>query len=282
MKPGLESQTSVMVCTGRALAHGAPWAAGFSDPTALPLLPAEAQARVARIRSGRGPGSLRTRLSDVHLSGLSRSMVIRTLAIDEAVREAGAPQLVILGAGLDGRAWRMDALRDVRVFEVDHPDTQRQKRARAAALTPTARAIAFVPVDFAQKNDLDAALAASGHDPALPTTWIWEGVVMYLAQPDVEATLQVVQRRSAPGSRLVVAYHRPALMLRVLGPFLRRVGEPLRSAFTPEAMRALLGRHGLTVRRDRSLAELGAALNPTLARASRALRHLGIAVADRA
>ena len=132
-------------------------------------------------------------------------MVARTVAIDEAVRAAASPQVVILGAGLDGRAWRMPELRDVTVFEVDHPDSQREKRARAAALQRIAREVRFVPVDFT-RDRLDDALAAAGHDPTRPTTWVWEGVVMYLERADIEATLAVIQRRSAPASRLVMMY----------------------------------------------------------------------------
>ena len=59
--------------------------------------------------------------------------------------------------------------------------------------------------------------AAAGHDPARATTWIWEGVVMYLTRADIEATLAVVARRSAPGSRLVVLYLSPALISRLVG-----------------------------------------------------------------
>ncbi len=69
-------------------------------------------------------------------------MVPRTVAIDEALREAvggadgeavgdrgvrRAEQLVVLGAGLDGRPWRMPELAAVAVFEVDHPASQRDK-----------------------------------------------------------------------------------------------------------------------------------------------------------
>src|SRR6185503_17537655 len=64
-------------------------------------------------------------------------VVLRTLVIDAHVRNAlalGARQLVILGAGLDGRAYRLPELADVDVFEIDHPATQSFKRDRAAQL----------------------------------------------------------------------------------------------------------------------------------------------------
>ena len=235
-----------MVCMGRAAAHGVTPVAQFADPTALVLLPDDARARVERFRAGAKPKTVPERLERFFLDKRSKMMVARTVAIDEAVRAVRSPQLVILGAGLDGRAWRMPELRDVTVFEVDHPDSQRDKRTRAASLPQVARDVRFVPVDFA-RDDLDAALAGTGHDSARATTWIWEGVVMYLALAEVEATLGVIARRSAAGSRLIVAYHSPALILRLVAFLVARVGEPLRSAFTAHAMRTLLATHGFGV-----------------------------------
>ena len=78
-------------------------------------------------------------------------------------------------AGFDGRAYQMSELRDTIVFEIDHPDTQRDKRERARRLLPVAREIRHVPVDFTM-DSLEDKLAAAGHDPEKPTTWVWEGV----------------------------------------------------------------------------------------------------------
>jgi methyltransferase (TIGR00027 family) len=279
MKPGQESQTAVMVCMARAAADGSPAFNGFSDPTALALLPEAAAERVRRLRANAAP-TLRERVSQGFILARARMMVPRTVAIDAAVHEHPAPQLVVLGAGLDGRAWRMPELRDTLVFEVDHPDSQRAKRARAAHLTQTARDVRFVPVDFA-RDHLDTALAAAGHDPTLPTTWIWEGVVMYLTRAEIEATLAVVAQLSHIGSRLIVAYFVPAWMLRLVGPLVRRLGEPLRSVFSVEEMRALLARYGFTVVSDRGLLDIATGLSPELARATRPLKHLRVVVADR-
>ena len=279
METGHESQTAITVCTGRALAHGATSVGRFTDPTALNLLPPAARARVESIRAGTAATSVGERLKRAHLAGLSKMMVARTVAIDDALRSVQSPQVVILGAGLDGRAWRMPELRDRVVFEVDHPDSQRTKRERSASLSPVARDIRFVPVDF-ERDRLDDALAAAGHDPARATTWIWEGVVMYLTKADVEATLAVIARRSSLGSRLIAAYHSPALKLRLatlFGPF---PGEPLRSTFTPEAMHALLSRHGFDVVQDDDICAIGATLSADIGRATRLAKHLRIVTAD--
>jgi len=278
---GRESQTAVMVAAARAAAHGRTADVDFQDPTAMALLPDEARRRVEDFRAGVAPKDLRGRLSRAFFDKRAKMMVARTVAIDEAVRAAGAPQVVILGAGLDGRAWRMPELRDVTVFEVDHPDSQREKQARAAALERFAREVRFVPVDFT-RDRLDDALAAAGHDPARPTTWIWEGVIMYLERSDIEATLAVIQRRSAPGSRLVVMYASPSLIVPLIALLLRRVGEPLRSLFTAGQMRALLARHGFAVTRDDDLPAIAARMSAELARDMRAMKHMRVATANRA
>lgn len=95
----------------RAIAHGRTKVIAFSDPTAMSLLAAEQQAEVERIRQGPRPKEWRARFRYEHLLKESQMMVARTVAIDGELRNADVPQVVILGAGLDGRAWRMRELR---------------------------------------------------------------------------------------------------------------------------------------------------------------------------
>jgi methyltransferase (TIGR00027 family) len=235
---------------------------------------------VERLRAGEAPRSLVERFRHAHLAREAPMMVARTLKIDSAVRCAQAAQVVILGAGLDGRAWRMPELDGSVVFEVDHPASQRDKRSRSERLKPTAREVRFVPIDF-RHDDLAGALIAAGHDPMQSTTWIWEGVVMYLGRRDIEATLQVVQARSSPGSRLIIAYHQPALMLFVIALIVRFMGEPIRTVLTPRQMLNLLGRHAFKVRTDEDIAMLGGRLSTDVARATRLMKHLRIVVAER-
>jgi len=280
MQEGRASQTAVMVCMGRAIAHLERTVRGFSDPTALALLPEDARARVERFRTGPPPRTIRERIAHKFLERRSQMMAVRTVAIDEAVREAAAPQVVILGAGLDGRAWRMPELREAVVFEVDHPDTQRDKVARAASLVRSAREVRFVPVDFT-RDRLDEKIAAAGHDATRPTAWIWEGVVMYLTRAQVEATLEVVARRSATGSRLIIAYAAPGLILPLVRLLVRRIGEPFRSVYTAPAMKEMLAARGFRVIRDDDVPALARPLSERAWKATRALKHIRIVVADR-
>lgn len=280
MKAGSASTTAELVAMGRALANGSSDVARFSDPTAMTLISDEARSRVERIRNGVEPHGIGETTMQAYLVRQAQFMVARTVAIDDAVREAASPQLVILGAGYDGRAWRMPELSDVDVFEVDHPDSQKVKRERVTSLQQLARSIHFVPVDFT-KDSLDRALAAAGHDSTKPTTWIWEGVVMYLTPEEVDATLAQITARSANGSRLIVVYHAPAWFLRIVGLLLRRVGEPLRSRFRPAAMAALLAKRGFHLVRDDDMPAIGRSLSPTVAAATKGMKHMRIAIASR-
>ena len=183
-------------------------------------------------------------------------IALRTAAIDTAVRDAiagGATQLVILGAGYDGRAWRMPELAGVRVFEVDHPATQGDKRTHLSELPPARGLVGFVPIDF-ERESLGDVLDRAGHDRSSPTCWIWEGVVMYLTRDAMRATAAGIAGRSAPGSTLIVNYH--TVHRRLLARLIfRLIGEPQLSAWTPAEMAADLRSVGLVVREDSGMAD---------------------------
>ncbi|MGV9676857.1 class I SAM-dependent methyltransferase [Nocardia sp. NPDC003482] len=257
------SWTAVLVCQGRAVADGRLAVGRFADPVAVRLLRPDERAAVDRARAGEQPRGWRERMEYELLGGTAGVLAVRTVVIDDAVRAQGNSQLVLLGAGLDARAWRMSELAEVDVFEVDHPASQADKRDRVDGLTPVARSLTHVAVEFG-RDALDSALRSAGFRDALPTTWIWEGVLPYLTDAQVAATLTVVADLSAPGSRLIATYptrnrlaglgrHALRLFTRLTGG-----GDPLRhephlSTWSPQEMRALLNDHGLTVTDDREL-----------------------------
>jgi methyltransferase (TIGR00027 family) len=180
--------------------------------------------------------------------GLSSHLVHRTIFIDEVVRVSPARQLVILGAGLDARAHRLDELRETIVFEVDQPSTQTYKRPRAASLPTCAKEIRYVAVDF-EKDDLGERLASAGHDAGAPTIWIWEGVTMYLTREAVAGTLATVRARSTIGSELALTYVSPGIGS-LAKPVFLAIREPLRWLARPEEMHALAREQGFDVARE--------------------------------
>jgi methyltransferase (TIGR00027 family) len=123
--------------------------------------------------------------------------------IDAKVRAAaaeGLDELVILGAGLDSRAYRMtQELAKTRVFEVDFPPTQEDKKHRVkTALGNVPGNVTYVGIDFA-KQTLDEVLLAVGHRPSAKALFLMEGVMVYLTAEAVRSTLQFVSKNSAPG-----------------------------------------------------------------------------------
>ena len=284
------SRTAVLVGQGRAAAHGRIAPERFSDETATALLRGEERVPVEQVRAGTPPNGWGERAEYEMVRASAEVIVPRTVAIDEAVRARHTPQLVILGAGLDGRAWRLAELSDVEVYEVDHPASQQDKRDRVGDLPLLAKSLQYVPVDFT-RDRLDVALASAGHRQSTATTWIWEGVVPYLTRAEVAATMAVVGAKSAPGSRLLVNYQSPAvsaalgrLVARAMTAVARRPSpwarEPRRSSWTPAAMRAQLVRHGFNVVTDDDLLTLAATL-PMPVRQRRSLGNGRVAVADR-
>ncbi|HEY6220362.1 MAG TPA: SAM-dependent methyltransferase, partial [Gemmatimonadaceae bacterium] len=250
MKADRPSRTAHFVATGRAVAQlGISHVPDFHDPTARAFLSEKGAKAVAKIEQNVREGKQGWRMEAAKV--MADIMALRTTAIDTAVRDAigrGAKQLVILGAGYDGRAWRMTELAGVRVFEVDHPATQGEKRSRAAELPPAIGSLSFVPINF-ESQALGDVLTKAGHDRSAPTCWIWEGVVMYLSKESVRSTLRGIAALSAPGSTLIVNYHSPAR--RFLSKLMvRLIGEPMISEWTPEEMAAELKAAGLTFRED--------------------------------
>jgi len=254
------------------------------------LLRIDERVVVQRVREGEPPTGWGERVEFEMVRASSEVVVPRTVAIDDAIRARPVSQLVVLGAGLDDRAWRMPELADVDVFEVDHPASQRDKRSRLGDLQALARSVRFVPVDFS-RDRLGAALASAGHDPDGATAWIWEGVVPYLSRDEVTATVQAVSDTSATGSRLVVNYQSPSLSAaigRLTARAMTRVArrrspwaeEPRRSSWSPSAMSELLARHGFSLERDDDLLALAVELSIPV-RQHWSLRAGRVAVADR-
>jgi len=113
-------------------------------------------------------------------------------------------QVVLLGAGWDTRAWGLLADTDVRVFEVDTPTSQEVKKRAVQAAGLDMDRVVFVATDFVEKTWLEA-LVGAGFDPKLPSFFLLEGLVYYLCDADVEATLRDISS-TAPGSMLAFDY----------------------------------------------------------------------------
>ncbi len=146
--------------------------------------------------------------ADAEAAGIYANMLgyqaVRTHFFDTFFTDAAAAgirQVVILATGLDSRAYRLPWPQGTVVYEIDQPmvlEYKSQTLARHGA-TPTAER-REVAIDLRQ--DWPAALQAAGFDPARPTAWLAEGLLMYLPAEAQDRLFEQISELSAPGSRV--------------------------------------------------------------------------------
>jgi methyltransferase (TIGR00027 family) len=163
-------------------------------------------------------------LFDGAAPGMRESTALRTRFIDDrivaAVSELECKQIVILGAGYDMRASRLEVLRGdaVRTFEVDRP-AQQQRKLRILAVLGEGLVNAFTPVpvelsnseantltDAAGLGPLSDALTSAGFVRGAPTVVVLEGVTQYIPASASRATLAALSGLCGAGSRLLATY----------------------------------------------------------------------------
>jgi methyltransferase (TIGR00027 family) len=186
--------TALAVASARAIATGSadglvddPFAAAFvraaNPPRPMPAGPADAG-------------------DDEMWAAMSAYMGLRSRFFDDLIAGSAAAQLVILAAGLDARAYRLDLTgRDV--YEVDQPRVLEFKQKVLDELGARPRCRRH-PVAADLRDDWPAALESAGFDRSRPTVWLAEGLLPYLPAQAEEELFEVVHARSAPGSRIGV------------------------------------------------------------------------------
>ena len=185
MQHGQASRTAVGAAGHRAAHQVLERGIVFSDPLALAILGQDADEAIALAKER--PERRPLRLFIAMRSRFAEDSARR--AIDEGVR-----QILVLGAGLDTFAYRLSSAGDLRVFELDHPATQSDKRRRLAeAQIAEPRHVAYVAHDF-EHGSMTAALEAGGFIPTKRTFVLWLGVTPYLTEDAVFATLGELAR----------------------------------------------------------------------------------------
>lgn len=192
MKAHQFSRTAQVMALFRALETARPEPVRLlSDVFSIEVLPASYRTLVLASRN-RWLGAAVCALIDRRWPGARTSAVARTRLIDDWVTSVvtdGTRQVVILGAGFDSRAWRLPALAEIPVFEVDHPATSREKRRLLAKAGLAPDRIIQVAIDF-DRDSLAEALAEHGLDKTRRTFVIWEGVTNYLTAEAVGSVLR--------------------------------------------------------------------------------------------
>lgn len=185
--------------------------------------------------------------------------VMRSRFAEDALAAAvadGVRQYVVLGAGFDTFAYR-NPFPELRVFEVDHPDTQAIKQQRLAhSGIGIPSSLTFVPIDFTATK-LDDALRGAGFDETKPAFFSWLGVVPYLERPAIDATFRFIASLPTK-TALVFDYSVPPeslswtsrLIVNEMAKRVAALGEPWKTFFDPATLLADLRRAGFTSAED--------------------------------
>lgn len=175
------------------------------------------------------------------------------LAEDELTRAYanGTRQYIILGAGLDTFAYRHQ-LSGLRVYEIDHPQTQLWKKKRlkeSAILIP--QSVDYVSVDF-EKQHFVSELKQVPFQFDKPAFVSWLGVTMYLSKETVLNTLSAIAQNFAPGSEIIFDYSLPleelserqSIARKQLSEQVKNIGEPWLSHFNTNELIHLMKQMG--------------------------------------
>lgn len=196
--------TATMVAAARAAASRRP-APIVNDQFAEPLVRAAGVEVFARLASGE------LEYADIGSAWMPDFFGARARFFDAffpAASTAGLRQVVIVGSGLDSRAYRLDWQPGTVVYEIDQPEVIAFKNETLSRLGADPKT-EVRPVGIDLRQDWPAALRAAGFDPAEPAAWLAEGLMIgYLPGDAQDRLLQQITAFSAPGSRLAADYLR--------------------------------------------------------------------------
>eukprot|EP00929_Paragymnodinium_shiwhaense_P051107 TRINITY_DN25730_c0_g2_i1.p1 TRINITY_DN25730_c0_g2~~TRINITY_DN25730_c0_g2_i1.p1 ORF type:complete len:279 (-),score=54.43 TRINITY_DN25730_c0_g2_i1:429-1265(-) len=162
-------------------------------------------------------------------------LAVRTRWIDDLLASPSPAQLVILGAGLDSRAYRLPALRNVPVYELDFPEVLHAKTALLAESEPLADRKA-VAANLGT-DDWATTVMNAGFQRTKPSVWLLEGLTGYLTEAELSTLLDKVATLATAGSRMVVTF---------VGKDMQKQVTSMHKLFINDEAEAgkLLGKHG--------------------------------------
>lgn len=208
MEPALLNSSNPISYTARIVAakraieqlHPSPL---FKDPYAAALAEDEVDALLSRWQ--RVAQAQAVPLEQV-IAKRTRYIAIRTKFMDDLLKsvlaQAEYKQVVILGAGLDTRAYRLAWAPGTTVYEVDCPELLHYKAQVLQDVPPTCT-YRSVSGDLSTPDaEWTTGILDAGYQITVPTIWLIEGVVMYLQEKEVHPLLQTISKLSIPGSIL--------------------------------------------------------------------------------
>lgn len=208
--------------------------------------------------------------------GFHEHLISRTRFIDDLIKKSaasGVGQYVILGAGYDLRAHRLELPHLLKIFEVDQPEVQARKRSKLPEEIHNSENVTYVSVDFNHQS-LSEQLLAAGFDQSKSTVFTLEGVSQYITKEAITSTIKelasLTQKTSStffisyvdellvkePEACFGKGYPKAAQRAETIRRLSAKVGEPWISFYTAEEMKNLLSQNGFSLKENKSLADL--------------------------
>jgi len=211
--------------------------------------------------------------------GFHEHLISRTRFIDDLIKDSaasGTEQYVILGAGYDLRAHRLELPSSLKIFEVDQPEVQDRKRSKLTKELPNSESVTYVSVNFNHQS-LTEQLLAAGFDQSKSTVFTLEGVSQYITKEAVTSTIKelaaLTKKTSStffisyvdklldkePEACFGKGYPKAARRAETIKRLSAKVGEPWITFYTAEEINGLLSQNGFLLEENKTLEDLNSA-----------------------
>ena len=208
--------------------------------------------------------------------GFHEHIISRTRFIDDLIEKSvkeGVEQYVILGAGYDSRAHRLDLPPALKIFEVDQPEVQSRKLSKLPKVLADSKNIIYVTVDFAHQSLTDRLLNA-GFDKTKSTVFTLEGVTQYITKEAFNETIEEMAMLlkdahsifflsyvnelliTNPEECFGSGYLNPEKKAKLITNLSAKAGEPWISFYSKDAIDNLLSQNGYTIKKNVTLEDL--------------------------
>lgn len=211
--------------------------------------------------------------------GFHEHLISRTRFIDDLVQNAvaqGVEQYVILGAGYDVRAHRLNLPTTLEIFEVDQQEVQNRKRSKLPSNVRNSENVKYVSVDFNHQS-LKKQLLEAGFDQSKSAIFTLEGVSQYISKEALNSTLEELaeltkntnatfyisyvdsQLKTDSAACFGKGYPHPEKKAETIMNLAAKVGEPWISFYSTEEIKELLSQYGFSLMEDKTLVDLNSA-----------------------
>ena len=215
-------------------------------------------------------------LSSKLAPGFHEHLISRTRFIDDLIEKSakeGIEQYVILGAGYDSRANRLNLTPSLKIFEVDQPEVSDIKLSKLPKDLPNLENITYVNVDFSYQS-LSEQLLTAGFDQTKSTIFTLEGVSQYITKEAVSSTIQELSSitkdarsiffmsyvdellNKDPAACFGKGYPNPSKKANLIQTLSAKVGESWISFYRDEEIESILAENGYSMKENVTLEDL--------------------------